>query len=136
LLIYNTRNKAVHDVRINTTRATYSCNGRRNNWSDYIHCSSRQGNLFCFFIKPKLSISLGNIDENTEIRWGPLTETRNTFNQNGDLILPFRFYPLRRFVNVVVENKGRAVATNCHVFRGSENLLSSRGIGGEGTKTF
>lgn len=76
--------------------------------------ANRQGNLFCFFIKPKLSIHLGNIDENVETRWGPLTEPR-TRDTDDEAILPSCFYPRRRFVNAVVENKGRAVATNCEV---------------------
>jgi hypothetical protein len=87
----------------------------RDNWSGYIAYSSRQRTLFWFFIKPKLSIRLVDSDENTEIRWSPLTETRETYDKNGDQILPpFRFYPLRSFVNVTVENKGR-VANNCEV---------------------
>jgi hypothetical protein len=49
-----------------------------------------------------------------ETRWGPLTEPRTRYTDN-EAILPSSFYPRRRFVNVVVENNGRAVATNCEV---------------------
>jgi hypothetical protein len=76
--------------------------------------ANRQGNLFWFFIKPKLSIHLGNIDENVETRWGPLTEPRTRYTDNEAILLS-SFYPRRRFVNVVVENNGRTVATNCEV---------------------
>jgi hypothetical protein len=100
----------------NTTNTAHSRHGYRNSWIDNITYSSNQGNLFCFFIKPKLDIHLGFIGENTELRWGPLVERSGRYAPNGTWILPpISFYPLRRFVNVVVENKGKAVAKNCEV---------------------
>jgi hypothetical protein len=87
-------------------------------WFHNISYSGNEGNLFGFFIKPRLSIRLGNIDENVEIRWGRLTETRQMITHGEEegeeeVSLPGTFYTRRRFVNVIVKNEGRAVATNC-----------------------
>jgi hypothetical protein len=61
-----------------------------------------------------LSVHLGDSHENDEFRWGRLIETGNTYTY--EVILPEPpFYTRRRFVDVVVKNKGRAVATNCEV---------------------
>jgi hypothetical protein len=115
LLIYNRRNKAVHDARTNTTRPTYNRNGYWDSWFHNISYSGDQGNLFGFFIKPTLSISIGEPHENDELRWGPLTETRDTYTNEEVILAPPPFYTRRRFVDVVVKNTGRGVATNCEV---------------------
>lgn len=115
MLSFIYRQKGDHcNARRNTTNTAYSCNDYRSIWSDYIAYSSSQGNLFSFFIKPKLGICLYNIDENDEIRWGRLTEG-DIPTADGEVKLEHSFYPRRRFVNVIVENTGRAVASNCEV---------------------
>jgi hypothetical protein len=67
-----------------------------------------------FTIKAQLRIISTRIDENLDTRWEPLYEAGyNT--PEGEAVLPYHYHPKRRFVNVVVENTGKALAKNCEV---------------------
>jgi hypothetical protein len=47
-------------------------------------------------------------------RWGELYEY-GTYSNEERAELPYKTYPLRRFVNITVKNDGRNLATNCEI---------------------
>jgi hypothetical protein len=55
------------------------------------------------FLKPRLEFVLIRIDVFSDMRWGELKE-------NG-----LSFYPKRKFINIIVKNKGNRLASNCEV---------------------
>jgi hypothetical protein len=73
------------------------------------------GILTPFFRKPKLKIVSVRTDENTDFRWRTWQQRNRTRPDTGELILPYEFHPLRRFINVIVENEGNEPARNCEI---------------------
>jgi hypothetical protein len=71
-----------------------------NCWIRYCSYSNEQGNLFRFFIKPKLSI-----EYDADLNFHEETAVHKT-NQMSS-------YALRRFLTLTVRNKGRGIAKDC-----------------------
>jgi hypothetical protein len=65
-----------------------------------------------FFIKLKV-ISV-NADENVDRKWGKTEQRYGVVSEDRrNAELPYEYYPLRRFINVIVENQGNDPARNC-----------------------
>ena len=71
--------------------------------------------LSSFFIKPDLKILYDpearpyeHLRQTTDTRWGETVKEARFFDQPTA-------YPERRFINIIVENRGRASAVNCEV---------------------
>jgi hypothetical protein len=100
---------------------SYSTINRSTNSGD-IHgnnsCSSipiRRGIILPFFRKPKLKIVSIRTDENKDFRWRTWQQRNRAHQDIGEIMLPYEFYPLRRFINVTVENEGKEPARNCEI---------------------
>ena len=94
-----------HDNSSLTTNGEYSYEYNNNDnfssdvylWREYIP----------FFIKPVLKITVIESHENTDKRWDK--------NDEGN-------YPIRKFINIKVENKGKIPARQCQVKLGLSNI--------------
>jgi hypothetical protein len=75
----------------------------------------RRGIISSFFRKPKLKVLSIRIDENTDYRWRTWQQRNRARKDTGELVLPYDFHPLRRFINVSVENQGNEPARNCEI---------------------
>jgi hypothetical protein len=85
----------------------------------------RRGILTSFFIKPKLKFVYylrspeEHVHQNLDFRWHPKIER----SSSGDSETHF---PMRRFIDIIVVNRGKTVARNCEV---KAQRISSKGIG-------
>jgi hypothetical protein len=88
-----------------------------------------------FFSRPKLQIDLNTnlqFEERKEERWGYLTEQDPESKAiNGMYQFPFKFYPDRTYVCIMIRNCGRGLATNCEArlhliskYRGCEGFAT------------
>lgn len=69
-----------------------------------------------FFIKPKLKVISVNADENVDRRWGKTEQRYGVVSEDQrNAELPYEYYPLRHFINVIVENQGNDPARNCEI---------------------
>jgi hypothetical protein len=108
---------ADHGIYSATNCGGYSSGYSANSYS-YNSCtgiSTRRGIISPFFRKPNLKIASIRIDENTDYRWRTWQQRNRARKVTGEIVLPYDFHPIRRFVNVTVENQGNEPARNCEI---------------------
>src|SRR5437879_11081570 len=106
MFICRRKNRTGYDVRTDTRSPDLGRNDYRN--SKFGSFSPKRN--LRFFMKPKIEIfyDLSRksefISENVDLRWGPLQETSMAQTSNGTAVMPFGFFPRRRFINIIAKN--------------------------------